>query len=89
MNLDPDKRLRVVLDQVVPAIVDRSDKSFQLRQLEIQEGFANQLNEVCEIPVADLPQFFIDARNEILRTHKEVERIETIRPMAPTPDQNF
>ena len=87
MNLDPDKRLRVILDQIVPAIVDRSDKSFQLRQLEIQEGVAYHLNEACEIPVADLPQYFIDARNEIMRTHKEVERIEVIQPMAPTPNQ--
>jgi hypothetical protein len=73
---DPDTRLRVVLDQIVPSIVDHGDKSFQLRQLETQEGFANQLNEVCEVPIADLPQFFIDAREEIRHQTKEVERIE-------------
>jgi hypothetical protein len=87
MDMNPDKRLRVVLDQIVPAIVDHSDKSFQLRQLEVQEGVAYHLNEACEVPVADLPQYFIDARNEILRTHKEVERIGTIRSMAITPNQ--
>lgn len=76
IKLKPEDRLRVILDQIVPAIVDHSDKSFQLRQLEIQEGVAYHLNEACEVPVADLPQFFIDAREEILQTHKEVERIE-------------
>jgi hypothetical protein len=61
MKLKPEDRLRVILNQIVPAIVDHGDKSFQLRQLETQEGFANHLNEVCEAPIADLPQFFIDA----------------------------
>lgn len=76
MDLDPDRRLRVILNQIVPAIVDRSDKSFQLRQLEIQEGVAYHLNEACKIPVADLPQYFIDARREIRGQTKEVMRIE-------------
>ena len=76
MKMNPDDRLRVILNQIVPAIVSHDDKSFQLRQLETQEGFANQLNEVCEVPVADLPQFFIDAREEIRQQTKEVERIE-------------
>ena len=76
MNMNPDKRLRVILDQIVPAIVDHSDKSFQLRQLEVQEGVAYHLNEACKIPVADLPQYFIDARREIRGQTKEVMRIE-------------
>ena len=78
MNLDQDRRLRVVLDQIVPAIVDHSDVSFQLRQLEIQEGVAYSLNEACKVPVADLPQIFIDAREEIRQQTKEVERIGAI-----------
>jgi hypothetical protein len=87
IKLKPDDRLRVILNQIVPAIVDHGDKSFQLRQLETQEGFANQLNEVCEVPVADLPQFFIDAREEIRHQTKDVMLIEAIRPMATTPNQ--
>ncbi len=78
MNMNPDGRLRVILNQIVPAIIDHGDKSFQLRQLETQEGFANQLNEVCEVPIADLPQLFIDAREEIRHQTKDVMLIGTI-----------
>lgn len=76
MELNPDKRLRVILNQIVPAIVDHSDKSFQLKQLGTQEEAADRLNEICEIPVADLPQYFSDMRDEIERQHKNVERIK-------------
>jgi len=78
MNYSPDHRLRVVLHQIVPAIIDHPDKEFKLKQLDAHENVANQLNEICENPVADICQFFCDARDEIYRQHKEVERIEPI-----------
>jgi hypothetical protein len=78
VELNPKARLNVVLNQIVPSIVNHEDKEFQKRALANHEDIANQLNELCEIPVADLPQFFQDARDEIERQTKEVERIEVI-----------
>ena len=71
MRLDPDSRLSVVLYQIVPSIVELPDKGFQLHQLDVHETVAKQLNEICKNPVADLTQFFSDARNEIHRQHGE------------------
>ena len=85
IKLKPDDRLRVILNQIVPAIVDNLEGEFQKVQLGIQERNAYQLNELCEIPVADLPQYFSNIRQKIERQTKDVKRI----PVATTPNQTW
>ncbi len=75
VDYEPDARLEMVLNTIVPSIVELPDKGFQLKQLDVHENLANQLNEICKNPVADITQFFADARDEIERQHKNVERI--------------
>ena len=76
VDYTPEGRLDMVLTTIIPSVVDNLEGDFQTKQLENYEGLAYQLNEVCKIPTADLPQFFSDAREVIERQHKEVERIE-------------
>ena len=78
MNYSPEHRLRVVLHQIVPAIIDHPDQRFKLRQIDVHEQIANDLNEICKNQIDDLTQVFDDARQEIYRQHKEVERIKPI-----------
>lgn len=75
-RLDPASRLNVVMYQIVPAIINNPDKEFQTKQLDAHENVANQLNEICKNPVSDLNQFFADAREQIRRNDKDVNRIK-------------
>lgn len=76
VDYSPDGRLDMVLTTIVPSIVDNLEGSFQNRQLANHEDVAYQLNEICENPIADLPQYFADVRERIRRNEKNVERIE-------------
>lgn len=75
VDYSAEGRLDMVLTTIIPSIVDNLGGSFQTKQLENYEGLAYQLNESCKIPVADLPQYFVDIREIIRRKTKEVERI--------------
>ena len=89
VDYTPEGRLDMVLTTIIPSVVDNLEGDFQTKQLENYEGLAYQLNDVCKIPVADLPQYFADIRELIKRKTKEVERIEAIQPMAATPNQTW
>lgn len=85
VELNPDARLDMVLTTIVPSIVNHTDEEFQQKQLDAHENVAKQLNEICKNPVADLNQFFEDARDAIQRQDKNTKRIQ----VECSPNQTF
>jgi len=72
MELNWNERLRVVIEQIVPAIIEeQSDKTFQLNMLDKHQTIAMKLNTKVDKPIDYIPEFFAFAKEEVHKKHRE------------------